>query len=194
MLSLLVPFVIYNLALKVSDVASRPGGNYGLTTTLDLMRSNVFFNLGYSLLWIGLFALARRGSLRWLTIILFHATAVLVLIVTTSAHWYFQETTSTLDYNTITEWPSKFDEIEPMLFQGGVLVWRWMLLAMVLMYTVLGPWLLARVVDRRQQRSSVGTTEGLFLVSLVPCFLALGFGSLSLLAGFSSADADNSFA
>jgi lipoteichoic acid synthase len=55
-LSLLVPFAVYNLALKVYDVASRPE-KLGLARTLKLMRSDVFFNLGYALLWTGLFGL-----------------------------------------------------------------------------------------------------------------------------------------
>jgi lipoteichoic acid synthase len=194
LLGLLIPFVVYNLILKASDVASWPEGGHGFATTLDLMRSDMFFNLGYALLWIGLFAIARIGPLRWVVVVLFHATAVLVLLVTTSAHWYFQETGNTLDYSTITEWPSKLDLIEPILFQGGGPVWVWMLLAMALLYAALGPFLLARVIDRRPQRSSAETTGSFFGVSLVPCFLALGFGSLSLLAGFSSTGADTSLA
>src|SRR5918911_1451807 len=55
LLSLLVPFIVYNLALKASSVVSVPG----LTMTFDLMRSDIFFNLGYALFWIGLFAAVR---------------------------------------------------------------------------------------------------------------------------------------
>src|ERR671939_2199378 len=81
LLSLLIPLFVYNLALKVSSVASIPG----LAPTFDLMRSDVFFNLGYALFWIGLFAAvrSRRGTLRRVVIILFHISTILVVIVTT---------------------------------------------------------------------------------------------------------------
>src|ERR671920_2194339 len=72
-LSLLVPLAVYNLALKAYDLASRPG-KLGLARTLKLMRSDVFFNLGYTLLWIGLFSATRKGPLRHAVIFLFHVT------------------------------------------------------------------------------------------------------------------------
>src|SRR5918993_795599 len=54
-LSLLVPLVAYDLALKAYAVSSLPGER-GLSRTLALMRSDAFFDLGYALLWIGLSA------------------------------------------------------------------------------------------------------------------------------------------
>src|SRR3982750_110799 len=74
-LSLLVPFVIYDLALKAASAVSQPG----LALSFDLIRSDVFFSLGYALLWIGLFAAVRRGPLRGVMVVLFHATPVLVV-------------------------------------------------------------------------------------------------------------------
>ena len=62
-LSLLVPFVIYNLTLKAYDIAARPD-DVGFIKALDLMRSDIFFSLGYALLWIVLFAATRRWPLR----------------------------------------------------------------------------------------------------------------------------------
>ena len=59
-LSLLVPFAIYNLALKAYDVTSRPQ-KLGLARIIKLLRSDAFFNLGYALLWIGLFGAVRKG-------------------------------------------------------------------------------------------------------------------------------------
>ena len=49
LLRLLIPFTVYNLVLKAYSVASRPE-KFGLARTLKLMRSDVFFNLGYTLL------------------------------------------------------------------------------------------------------------------------------------------------
>ncbi|HZG62932.1 MAG TPA: sulfatase, partial [Rubrobacteraceae bacterium] len=62
-LSLLVPFVAYNLILKFLDIASR-AGNTEPGETLRLMWSDIFFNLGYASLFLGLFAVARRGPAR----------------------------------------------------------------------------------------------------------------------------------
>src|SRR3712207_3522373 len=86
LLSLLIPLFVYKLALKAYSIASIPG----LALNFDLIRSDLFFNLGYALFWIGLFA-AVRGSrgLRRVVVIFFHAMTMLVVIVTTFAHHYF---------------------------------------------------------------------------------------------------------
>src|SRR4028119_1313928 len=89
LLALLVPLFVYNLSLKASSVTSIPG----LSPTFDLMRSDVFFNLGYALFWIGLFAAVHtRGLLRRTVVIRFHVSTLLVVIVTTFAHQYFRVT------------------------------------------------------------------------------------------------------
>src|ERR687897_1023258 len=146
LLSILVPLFVYNLALKASSVASIPG----LAPNFDLMRSDVFFNLGYALLWIGLFAAVRgRGPLRRVVVILFHAMTMLVVIVTTFAHWYFRETGTTLDYGIIALWLPQFREVMPVL-DYRVPLSAWVLLFATLLYTVLGPPFLTRAVSRRQ--------------------------------------------
>jgi hypothetical protein len=72
-LSLLVPFAAYNLGLSTYDVvASQSFGGAGLTRALYLMQSNIYFDFGYSLLWIGLFAVARRKLQHWAVVVLFH--------------------------------------------------------------------------------------------------------------------------
>src|SRR5215210_6944277 len=82
LLSLLVPLFVYNLVLKASSVASIPG----LAPTFDLMRSDLFFNLGYAFFWIGLFAAVRdKGPLRRFVVVLFHVMTMLVVLVSTFA-------------------------------------------------------------------------------------------------------------
>src|SRR5918997_3947036 len=144
LLSILVPLFVYNLALKASSVASIPG----LAPNFDLMRSDVFFNLGYALLWMGLFAAVRGGGpLRRVVVILFHAMTMLVVIVTTFAHHYFWETGTTLDYGIIALWLPKFREVIPVLASGAT-PWGWVLLLAALLYTALGPLLVTRLVSR----------------------------------------------
>ena len=111
LLSLLVPFVVYNLALKAASILSV----HGLAFDLNLMLSDILFNLGYVLLWISIFAVARRGLMRWTVVFLFHAATIFVALVTTCAYLYFQETGATLEYATIAEWTTRFDEIQSVL-------------------------------------------------------------------------------
>ena len=185
LLSLLVPFVLYNLVLKVYGIAARPD-EVGFERTLDLMRSDIFFNLGYALLWIGLFAAARGGLLRRVVVVLFHAVTMVVVLVSTCAHQYLRETGTTLDYAIVAEWLPKFGELTPILV-GDVPLLVWGLLAGTLLYMAFGPALVTRAVERWRgwpKRSPVRRVETPVLFgSLGVCLLAFGFGSLSLLTG-----------
>src|SRR5215217_1456890 len=187
LLSLLIPLFVYTLALKAYDIASQPGNHEGLAQALSLMRSDVFFDLGYALLWIGLFAIAQRRPLRLVVIFLFHVTTMLVVLTTTVAHHYFLENGTTLDYGTIAEWIPKFEEIMPILFEGGVPLLAWILLAAALLYVALGPLFVARIAGRwrgwPEERFFAAPPGTTILGSLGIFLLALGFGSLSLLSG-----------
>src|SRR5215210_4879981 len=187
LLSLLIPLFVYTLALKAYDIASQPGNHEGLAQPLSLMRSDVFFNLGYALLWIALFAMAQRRPLRLVVIFLFHVTTMLVVVTTTVAHHYFLENGTTLDYGTIAEWIPKFEEIVPILFEGGVPLLAWILLAAALLYVALGPLFVARIAGRwrgwPEGRFFAAPTGTTILGSLGIFLLALGFGLLSLLSG-----------
>ncbi len=192
LLGLLAPLVIYSLVLKASNIASRPGGR-GLVRNLRLMRSDAFFNLGYTLIWFGLFAAVRRGPLRRAVVFLFHATTILAAIFRTGAYQYYRETGTTLDYDIVALWVPRFGEVKPMIQLPRL---AWSLLASALLYAVLGPRLLARTVGQRRGAEGVPAAEpgGSPLVSLGLCLAALGFGSLSLPIGPGSAVASRSFA
>jgi len=99
LLSLLIPFFVYNLALKAVSVASIPG----LALTFDLVRSDVFFHLGYALLFFGLFAVARgrRRFLHRVVVILFHASVMIEVVATTGTYLYLQQTETALDWDAI---------------------------------------------------------------------------------------------
>jgi glucan phosphoethanolaminetransferase (alkaline phosphatase superfamily) len=120
-------------------------------------------------------------------IFLFHATTMLLVVTTTVAHHYFLENGTTLDYGTIAEWIPKFEEIVPILFQGGVPLLAWMLLATALLYVALGPLFATRAAEWwrgwPKGRLFAVPTRPTFLGSLGLFVLALGFGSLSLLTG-----------
>jgi lipoteichoic acid synthase len=190
LLSLLVPFIIYNLALKAYDIGSQPGDHGGLARTLGMMISDVFFDLGYALLWIGLFAAVRKGALRWVVVFLFHAATMLVVVVTTFAHYYFLENGTTLDYGTLAEWIPKVKEILPILFQGEIPIVAWILLVVALFYAALGPLLVARAVGwwrgwpeispAGPRRASLLGSSGLFLLAFGLCALSLLSGTTTL--------------
>src|SRR3954467_8463510 len=69
--SLLVPMVIYNLLLKGIRIRSQDDA-FGVLGVLDLMRSDVLFNLGFVLLWVGLFAATRESRWRGPVVFYFH--------------------------------------------------------------------------------------------------------------------------
>jgi lipoteichoic acid synthase len=186
LLSLLVPFVVYDLALKACEISSQPGA-HGLARTLNLMWSDVFFDLGYALLWIGLFAMVRRKPLRLVVTFLFHVVTTLVVIATTVAYFYLLEHGTTVDYDTIAGWIHRFEEIQFILVYD-VPTSAWMLLAAAFLYASLGPVIVTRAVWRWRRSPEDGgfstvPAETSFLASLGLWVLALGFGSLSLLTG-----------
>jgi lipoteichoic acid synthase len=197
-LSLLIPFVVYNLVLKALMLSSRNVGGvgeFGVSTFRLLaygMWSDVFFVLGYALFWIGLFAAVRRGPLRRGVLILFHATTILVVLVKTIAYQYIQETGTTLDYTILRLWLPRFGELQPMLAQG-IPPLAWVLLVVALSYAALGPWLVTRFVAR-WRRWPIGSSSTWrrgklpFFSGLLLCLLALGLGSLSLREGFNPYD------
>jgi lipoteichoic acid synthase len=99
-LALLVPFALYNLALKGVRVASLPD-EHGLLGSVQLMRSDLLFDSGYALLWVGLFALARGGLLRAVVVGLFHAVTIFVTLVETGAYQFYEVTGSTLNFDAV---------------------------------------------------------------------------------------------
>src|SRR5215208_1849972 len=195
LLSLLVPFAVYNLALKIYDVTSRPE-KLGLARTLKLMWSDVFFNLGYALLWIGLFGVARRGPLRRVVVFLFHVTTMLAAIVRGGAHEYYRETGTALDYDIVALWLPRPKDVKQMVTLSPL---ARVLLAVALFYSTLGSWLVSRALGRLRgwPAASPDRTprQGSFLQKpLGIIFQALGFGWLSLLTGPGTPGAGKAFA
>lgn len=191
LLSLLVPFILYDLVLKGALVFSRPE-DPGFWGALGLMRSDLLFNLGYALLWIGLFAIARRGASRWIVAGLFHLSTLLVALITTSAYQYFKVTGSTLDSDYIYLWlysPEGTGGAIASELTTGILV----VLAAILVYTILGPWLVTWILDRWRGLSG-GRPAGVSWLRVAGVGLAVyALFSFSLLPGGGSTGASKSF-
>jgi lipoteichoic acid synthase len=146
LLSLLVPFVVYDLALKGALVLSRPE-NPGLGGGFGLMRSDLLFSAAYVLLWVSLFAVARRGVFRLIVVGLFHVVTVLVALLATSAYQYFRVTGSTLDAGYLYLWyntPEGTWDVIASELTPGLLA----LVTFILAYALLGPLLVTRLVTR----------------------------------------------
>ncbi|HKH75907.1 MAG TPA: sulfatase, partial [Rubrobacteraceae bacterium] len=181
LLSLLVPLVLYDLVLKMVRVIALPG-TPGSIEFLDLIRSEVFFNLGYAILWIGLFAVARRGAIRLVALVLFHLSAIAVAAVTTSAHFFYESTGSVLDYDLIALSLSNWREIQAVVMTETTLV-HWLLLSAVLFYAVAGPAMLTGLLGERMHVPLATPGDESFRAGLpvVVCAAALVLGVLSLL-------------
>ena len=181
LLSLLVPLVLYDLVLKAVRVIALPGTPEPIEF-LDQIRSDVFFNLGYAILWIGLFAVARRGVARFAVLLFFHLSAIAVAAVTTSAHFFYKSTGSVLDYDIIAFSISSWRETQAVAMAETTLV-HWLLLSIVLFYAVAGPALLTGFLGERMH-VPLATPNGGNLragLPLVVCAAALVLGVLSLL-------------
>jgi lipoteichoic acid synthase len=193
MLALLIPFVAYDLVLKAIRVASLRD-EPGLFDTLQLMRSDLLFDSGYALLWVGLFALAGRTRLRPLVVALFHAATILVALVVTGAHRFYEVTGSPLSFDAILYLLSSprevgavaASELTPLLLA---------IVSVALLYAFFGPWLVAHLFDRwRGQRAAGGGARTVpwlrfACLSLATCVLL----SLSLVPAEPSAGASESF-
>ncbi|CAA9486925.1 MAG: Phosphoglycerol transferase [uncultured Rubrobacteraceae bacterium] len=142
--SLLVPVFLYNLTLKVVRVVTRPDppGPLGF---LDQVRSDLLFNLGFAALWIGIFAVVRGGLPRRLVVLAFHLTVVLVVVLTTSAHFFYTSTGSTLDLSFVIVSVSSIGEIQGAIGSETTLS-HWVLVSQILFYALAGPALMTRLI------------------------------------------------
>jgi lipoteichoic acid synthase len=176
--SLLVPLVVYNLVLKGIRIRSQDEVS-GVLIALDLLRSDLLFNLGFVFLWVGLFALTRRSRWRWPVVVLFHAATILVVGTTTAAHQYFQETGSTLSLNVIMYSLRSFGDIKDVI--GSVTSPAvWLAVLAILDFIVLGPWMISRLIyGRRRGPESSGSLATARLFALGACTVAIGFIFLS---------------
>jgi phosphoglycerol transferase MdoB-like AlkP superfamily enzyme len=146
LLSLLVPFVLYDLVLKVLLIASWPE-DPGFLGALGLMRSDFLFNLGYGLLWVGLFAVTRRKLYRRIVVVLLHVATVFVALITTGSYQYFQITGSILDSDYILFWLASPEGTGGAIL-SQVTPGRLALILIVLAYATFGPLLVTRLVVR----------------------------------------------
>src|SRR5918998_2247411 len=194
LLSLLIPFMTYDLVLK-GVLVFTGSEDPGLLGGLGLMRSDLLFNLGYVLLWVGLIALARRRASRWIVVGLFHTLTMLAALITTSAYQYYKVTGSTLDSYYLYLWiasPEGTGGAIASELTPGILA----LLLVVVFYVALGPALVTRLVIRWRGWSGAATrtSVGVSWLRIVGVGLAAyALLSLSLLPGGSSTGASKSF-
>jgi arylsulfatase A-like enzyme len=180
--SLLVPLVVYNLVLKGIRIGSQDD-LFGVFGVLDLMRSDVLFNLGFVFLWVGLFVLSRESRWRWPVVVLFHAATILVVGTSTAAHQYFQETGSMLSLTVILYSVRSFGEIKNVIGSATSPA-VWFSIFVILDYVVLGPWMLSRVIyGRREGPENPGSSAASLLLGIGTCAVSSLLILLSLPVG-----------
>jgi lipoteichoic acid synthase len=143
-LSLLVPVFVYNVALKVVRVATQfeVPGPLGF---LDQVRSDLLFNLGYAVLWIGAFAVGRSGVARLVVLGLFHVLSILVVVLTTSVHVFFQKTGSMLGFSFLLASLSSLGEIREVIASETTIM-HWIVIPIAVLYGTVGPAAVTRLV------------------------------------------------
>jgi lipoteichoic acid synthase len=186
--SLLVPLFVYNVALKVIRILTQfeVPGPLGF---LDQVRSDLLFNLGYAALWIGVFAAVRGGVPRLIALTLFHVSAMVVVALTTSAHFFFESTGSTLDLGFVIVSISSFGEIEGAIASETTTL-HWLLISGVLFYGLAGPAIVTRLFTGTWHVPA-GNAGRPWTAPVAACLAALLFFSLSLLP--SATGAGNAF-
>ena len=137
LLALLVPIFVYSVGLKIISILTEVlvPGPLGF---LDQLRSDVLFSLGYAVLWIGLFAIFRSRLARTVLLVLFHLLSVVLIVLVTAAHFFYQTTGSALDYNLLVVSFSTFGEIKAAV-GSEITTLHWLLLSIVLFYGLTGP-------------------------------------------------------
>lgn len=187
LLSLLIPIFAYDVVLKILRVLDRHVSSPLLFA--DLIRSEVLFNLGYAALWIGLFAIARRGFPRWIVLVLFHVSAIIVTALSTVAHFYYLTTGSPFSLSLISFSFSSFGETQAVIASETTTL-DWLLLSIVLFYAIAGPALVTRLFTREWQVPAYNDGN-LRLASAVPCAMAVVLIALAFLP--SATGASSSF-
>ncbi|MCA1849002.1 MAG: LTA synthase family protein, partial [Actinobacteria bacterium] len=184
LLSLLVPVGVYNVALKVWRVATQfeVPGPLGF---LDQVRSDLLFNLGYAVLWIGIFAVVRGRVPRLLALGLFHVFSILVIVLTTCAHVFFLKTGSTLGLSFVLNSLSSVGEIWGAITSETKLM-HWIVIPIAVLYGSVGPAIVTRLVTHRWHvpPRNVGRSRAALLATYLA---ALSLFSLSLLPSVTGA-------
>jgi phosphoglycerol transferase MdoB-like AlkP superfamily enzyme len=187
--ALLVPLAVFVLVTKALTVAAREA-SLGVFGTLNLVRSDVLFMVGYAVLWVGLFALAWTGLARKAVVVLFHAVSLTVVLVATVAYQYFDATGSTLDWTVVSFYLATLGEVKDIIASEAA--WYvWVGLVAALLYALFGPWLLTWLLARRAHGGlevSGSRARGSRLAPLGLCLIAFGVGSLSLVPGAADAN------
>ena len=141
--SLLVPLFVFNVALKVIRIVTRPG-QPGFLEFLDQIRSDLLFNLGFAALWVGIFAVVRRGWLRPVVLVLFHLSVVVIVALSTAAHFFYESTGSTLDFSFVLVSISSLGEIQGAISSETTTL-HWAGVSAGLFYALAGPAILTRL-------------------------------------------------
>lgn len=113
-MGLLVPLALYNLTLKLVRVTAL--GSTSPSATLELVSSDLLFNFGFVLFWVGLAIVAWEWrGMRTIVIGFAQLSALLYGVVTTAAHRYYETTGSVLDFGLLRFAATHVEDLGPAM-------------------------------------------------------------------------------
>jgi phosphoglycerol transferase MdoB-like AlkP superfamily enzyme len=174
-LSVLVPLILYNVLVKLQHIDQLE--TTGWWDRVALLRSSFLFSLAFSLCWIGLLSMARRGPWRWATLVLLQVAALCYVVIVVAAHQYFEVTGASLDYDLVALGLTDFTELRPVLASEVSLG----AFAVVCAYVLFAPGLMAFVADRLRLLPDRGASESGSRLGLLLLPAAFGVALLSLI-------------
>lgn len=200
LLLLLIPISLYELSLKAVRINTLPE-SVGLLGTVALMRSDVLFDLGFGLFWIGLFAATGALARKWLVVPVFHAASLVLVLISTGAHGFYQTTGSSLDFATVNFFLSSPEEVWPVV-ESELRLGAALLGVVALLYILFGPTIVVRTLRQRTVRGAEPASvpfprrrlsSPLYLAGIcLVTYALISFSSLP--GGVSGGVADESFA
>lgn len=197
LLSLLVPFAVYDLVSKGRLVFGADSDSE-FVGRLTLMQSSLLFNLAYMFLWVGLFGVTRNRRLRWVVAALVCATTIFIALIKTFAYQYFAATGEVLDAEDLLL-GLRIPKDTGTIIQSEVTAGKLMLILAILVYVLVGPPLVAYVVGRWRKWPGIEswnpkTARARRLRALGAGLVALALFACSLFPGGGSTRVSKSFA
>lgn len=141
LLSLLVPLFIYTTSFRVASFIQRGEGWFGI------LRSDLLFDLGFLVFWVGVFIVFRAGVARAIAAGFLHASVLLIIIVSACSYQYLQTTGTTLDYSVVAYYlGSPGEATGAVSSESSALIWA--ALALALLYSLAAPVLITRFLTK----------------------------------------------
>ncbi|MGI8649995.1 MAG: LTA synthase family protein, partial [Rubrobacter sp.] len=141
LIALLLPLFLYTASLRVVSFIQGDEGWIGF------LVSDLPFNLGFLIFWVGVFMVFRGRVPGFVSCVLLHASVILIIVISTCAFQYLATTGTTLDYSIVSYYLSAPEEATGAVSsESGTAVW--VALTLALLYSLGGPTMVARYLTK----------------------------------------------